>query len=540
MPSAAYDLEALKRLAAGGAPVPDVKAAPKSMGFSGFTLQTSAPAQRDNDSVQKMLARLQGNVQGAKQALSATGSAPVPLPFVQQTSHKLSGNSGLPDAEWEPLQEHIKAATGRSEIEEASRDFLKKFAQLSVEQIAEILRLMETKAASYPKDFYTELGSMLGHKLKSATSPQLALTMSSFLYWSHEGRQRFIDCSRDFLAVAAAEVPTRLMELAPHELNCCLAGVVSLGCSDHKFFVSVGKSAQARHKTFAPKELGSLLTILSEVRLVHVDLFTSAAQAIAPRVRELRPAEIMRCTRALSRCGVKNEAFCQAVGDDIVGRWSKSQPTSHSGFRCEDLVEACWCFAVLEFYHHDLLQLMFQVVRESQKVTADALCQLYELHLSLEAEHKERYASIRIEDKSVSALLEHYKENRRDCRRCSEKVRSDITAAVKGLLEGHVQANHRTSVGLLSDVAAMRKRSSTDGYVHIDIDGALSLIRPIDQDETAGPLVDGAVAFRRRILQKKGLRVATVRESDWKNLEDQKEKRRHLRSLLSALGDVLE
>eukprot|EP00438_Fugacium_kawagutii_P010450 Skav231144 [mRNA] locus=scaffold2333:148666:176262:+ [translate_table: standard] len=453
----AYDLEALKRLAAGNAPVPDVKAAPpKSMGFSGFTLQTSAPAQRDNDSVQKMLARLQGNVQGAKQALSATGSAPVPLPFVQQTSHKLGGNSGLADVDWEPLQEHIKAATSRSEIEEASRDFLKKFAQLSVEQIAEIIRLMEAKAASYPKDFYTELGSMLGHKLKSATSPQLALTMSSFLYWSPQGRQRFIDCSRDFLAVAAAEVPTRLMELAPHELNCCLAGVVSLGCSDHKFFVSVGKSAQARHKTFAPKELGSLLTILSEVRLVHVDLFTSAAQAIAPRVRELRAAEIMRCTRALSRCGVKNEAFCQAVGDDIVGRWSKSQPTSHSGFRCEDLVEACWCFAVLEFYHHDLLQLMFQVLRESPKVAADAL-----------AEHKERYAPLRIDDKSVSSLLEHYKENRRDCRRCSEKVRSDITAAVKGLLDGHarlsVQSNHRTSVGLLSDVAAMRKRSSTDG-----------------------------------------------------------------------------
>lgn len=203
-PTPAYDLEALKRLAAGG--VPDTKAVPKSMGFSGFTLQTSAPAQRDNDSVQKMLARLQGNVQGAKQALSASGSAPVPLPFVQQASHKLSGNSGLADADWEPLQASIKAALSRSEIEEASRDFLKKFAQLSVEQIAEILRLMETKAASYPKDFYTELGSMLGHKLKSATSPQLALTMSSFLYWSHEGRQRFIDCSRDFLAVASAEV----------------------------------------------------------------------------------------------------------------------------------------------------------------------------------------------------------------------------------------------------------------------------------------------------------------------------------------------
>lgn len=261
---------------------------------------------------------------------------------------------------------------------------------------------MEVKAASYPKDFYSELGSMLGHKLKSATSPQLALTMSSFLYWSAEGRQRFIDCSRDFLSVATSEVPTRLMELAPHELNCCLAGVVSLGCSDHKFFVSVGKSAQARHKTFGPKELASLLTILSEVRLVHVDLFTSAAQAIAPRVRELRPAELMRCTRALSRCGVKNEAFCQAVGDDICGRWSKQ-----AGLRCEDLVELCWCFAVLEAYHHDLLQLMFQVLRETQKVSADALCQLYELHLSCEAEHNVRYAALRMDDKAVRSLREH-------------------------------------------------------------------------------------------------------------------------------------
>ena len=253
----AYDLEALKRMAA-----PAVQAAPKTMGFSGFTVQSSAPAQRDNDSVQKMLARLQGNVQGAKQALSATGSA-APLPFMHP--HKLSGH-GLAD-DWEPLQESIKAATSRSEIEEVSRDFLKRFSELSVEQIAEVLRLMEGKAASYPKDFYTELGSMLGHKLKSSTSPQLALTMSSFLYWPPEGRQRFIDCSRDFLATAMAEVPTRLMELAPNELNCCLAGVVALGCSDHKFFVSVGKSAQvgSAHMILVGFPLGFFIVILTGV-----------------------------------------------------------------------------------------------------------------------------------------------------------------------------------------------------------------------------------------------------------------------------------
>lgn len=168
------------------------------------------------------------------------------------------------------------------------------------------------------------------------------------------------------------------------------------------------------------------MSILSEVRLVHSDVFTSAASAIAPRVRELRPAEVMRCTRAMSRCGVKHDSFCQSIGDDVVGRWSKGQ--SHSGFRCEDLVELCWCFASLEAFHQELLQLMFQVLRETQKVTADALCQLYELHLSLElapqsrgifekqlrlaalrAEHKDRYAPFRIEDKAVSSLLEHYK-----------------------------------------------------------------------------------------------------------------------------------
>ena len=56
-------------------------------------------------------------------------------------------------------------------------------------------------------------------------------------------------------------------------------------------------------------------------------------------------------------------------------------------------------------------------------------------------------------------LLFHcWKENRRDCRRCSEKVRSDITAAVKGLLEGHAwhlaygPSNHAVDPGWLGEL----------------------------------------------------------------------------------------
>merc|ERR1711992_426517 len=110
--------------------------------------------------------------------------------------------------------------------------------------------------------------------------------MSSFILWSVETRERFSEYASEFISAACAEMPSRLMELAPHELNCCLAAFMSLGFAEYKFFTAVGRSALARHKTFAPVQLCGLLTILSEMRFVHVDLFNAAAQVITVRVRE--------------------------------------------------------------------------------------------------------------------------------------------------------------------------------------------------------------------------------------------------------------
>lgn len=180
--------------------------------------------------------------------------------------------------------------------------------------------------------------------------------------------------------------------------------------------------------------------------------------------------------------------------------------------------------------------------RRCDAVATDALCQLYEVHLVLDSEHKKEYAKYRMEAEAIQSLLEHYKENRKDCRRCAERHRSDVVSALKSLVEGIVHANHRTSTGLLVDVAACRKKSSADGYIHIDIDSALTVVRPLDQEDPAHAslVLDGSVAIRRRILQKHDLRLVTVREADWRGLGDSKEKRRHLRSLLASLGDVLE
>ncbi|CAE8618451.1 unnamed protein product, partial [Polarella glacialis] len=203
----------------------------------------------------------------------------------------------LVDSEWESLRETVKSSHSRSETSEAGKDILVKFPWLRPEQTAELLQLMEGSCGSYSTEFLSDLARQLSAKLKSLTSSQLALLLSAFLAWPAEGRLRFGEAARDFVSAVTVDVPSRLMELAPHELNCCLASLVSLGCNDQKFFVAVGRSALARHKTFGPKELTALLTILSEARLVHSDLFTSSASVIATRVRELRAVDILRAAR---------------------------------------------------------------------------------------------------------------------------------------------------------------------------------------------------------------------------------------------------
>eukprot|EP00928_Gymnodinium_smaydae_P053083 TRINITY_DN37160_c0_g1_i1.p1 TRINITY_DN37160_c0_g1~~TRINITY_DN37160_c0_g1_i1.p1 ORF type:complete len:396 (+),score=104.26 TRINITY_DN37160_c0_g1_i1:208-1395(+) len=390
-------------------------------------------------------------------------------------------------------------------------------------------------------DALQDLGGALGTKLRQSTSTQFALLMSTFILWSSEARDRFASkAGAELLSLVTSELSERLMELAPAELNCCLAALFALGFSDHRFFNAACRAALARHQSFGPGQLAVLLNVLSELRFVHGDLFQAAGHVVAVRVRELRASEAMRLLRAFAKCNQPQDALCQAIGDHVTSRW-KAKGTK-SGYRCEDLCEMCWIFCVLQSYHEELFKLMFRTLQETPKVSNDALCQLYECHLALDCERKEAYTPYRIDPEAIQALLEHYREHRRDMRRCTERLRSDVATALKSLTEAHVQPNHRTSTGLLVDAAALRKKTSADGFIHIELDSGHSCVRPIDVDEGQLPpqIVEGQVAMRRRILQKNGLKLVTVRESDWRQLEEAKEKRRHLRSLLSSLGSAAE
>jgi len=382
-------------------------------------------------------------------------------------------------------------------------------------------------------------------RLRDCNSAQFTSVTSTMASWSADARgkskrgNRFLENCKAFFSAASEDMSSRLMEFAPHEINCCLAAFVSVGHSEHKFFCAVGRAALARHNSFAPVQLTALLAILSEMRLVHMDLFNAAATFLSARAKELRPVDIIRVLRSYAKCNVQHHGLCRSVADEVVKRVEEK---GHAVFKVEDLCEIAWALCILGCYHEGIFKTMFKALEKSPMISTDALLHVYEVHLALETEYKDAYSRYAVDYDVVTSLQDHYQENRKDERRCSERQRDDVASVLKSLVDGSVHVNHRTAYSLLIDVAALRKRTSTEGFIHVDLDSNTTTVRSLDQEDAAQAqvLVEGAVALRRSILQKRGLRVVTVKESEWRELDDSKEKRRYLRQLLSGLGDVLK
>mmetsp|Transcript_59578 Transcript_59578/g.133938 ORF Transcript_59578/g.133938 Transcript_59578/m.133938 type:complete len:935 (-) Transcript_59578:50-2854(-) len=515
--------------------------------FKGFQIPrgTEPPrAQKDQDSVQKMMERLHGNVQQTKQTVAMNEMPSRPNEVRQAFGGAGQSPGAQVDYEFEAFIGRVQSAQSPEEFEHVAREVLIRFQSMPPHQVTELLQKMDGTAGSQHGELMAELSRHVLPRLKEFTSTQFTTLMSTFASWSasHMGKRRqgrFSDASKAFFGYASAEMSSRLMQFAPHEINCCLAAFVSVGFADNKFFAAVGRAALARHGSFAPVQLTALLAILSEMRLVHIDLFNAAAQFLSTRVKELRPVDVMRVLRSFAKCSVQHEQLCRVMGDEVVLR---SQDRSTFSFKCEDLCELTWSFCTLQQYHEPLFRLMFKELEKAPMVSADALLQVYEVHLALDAERKDYYSKYRISMENIDKLHDHYRDYRKDERRCSENQRNDVAAVLKSLVDGSVHVNHRTSTGLLVDVAALRKRSSTDAFIHVDLDSTVTTVRALDQDEASASslITEGAVALRRSVLAKHGLRLITVREAEWRELDDNKDKRRYLRQMLSSLGDVLE
>lgn len=513
---------------------------------------------KDEDSVQKMMERLQGNVEQTKQAVAvggvpqhnaqmrAAGFAPGGPGFMDGGGLFGAMPQSRADVEFQALIQRMQTVQSPEDVENVGREVLIRFPAFSPQQASELLQKVDSASGLQHDDFLAELCRLLIPRLKEFTSGQFTSMTSTLASWSADMRGdrkkrggRFTELSKMFFQAASTEMSSRLMEFAPHEINCCLAAFVSVGFNEHRFFASVGRAALARHSSFAPVQLTALLAILSEMRLVHGDLFNAAATFLSARAKELRPVDIIRVLRSYAKCGVQHQGLCRAISDEVVAR--VKEKGFGTTFKCEDLVEISWALIVLQHYHEALFRMMLRSLERQPDITVDALIQLYEWHLALESEYKDQYSRYSIDPDNVDELVRHYKEYRKDERRCSEKQRNDVASVLKSLVDGSVHVNHRSSLGLLVDVAALRKRSSTDGFVHVDLDSNVTSVRSLDQDDVAAAqfVIEGPVALRRRILIKSGLRLVTVRESEWRELDDSKDKRRYLRSLLSGIGEIL-
>eukprot|EP00929_Paragymnodinium_shiwhaense_P118540 TRINITY_DN90460_c0_g1_i1.p1 TRINITY_DN90460_c0_g1~~TRINITY_DN90460_c0_g1_i1.p1 ORF type:complete len:1022 (-),score=314.46 TRINITY_DN90460_c0_g1_i1:49-3114(-) len=517
----------------------------------------TAKPKKDDDSVQKMMERLHGNVQQSKQVQenAPQGGVQQPLKLGQVFGSPEAGmqyaavgrqdTRTRADVEFEALIQKMQALQTAEDVEHVGREVLIRFNTFQPSQVAELLQKVSSCEGLQHDDFLAELTRLVIPRLRELTSAQFTSLTSTLASWSAQrsnrsGKSRFMELSRAFFSAASLEMSSRLMEFAPHEVNCCLAAFVSVGFSEHKFFAAVGRAALARHTSFAPVQLTALLAILSEMRLVHLDLFNAAANFLSSRAKELRPVDIIRVMRSYSKCNVKNETLCRAVSSEVVAR--VKDKGFNVAFKAEELCEICWAMVVLEQYDEALFKLLFKALTTVPMISTDALLMVFETHLALEADHKDQYSKYAIGYDLVQTLQDHYREHRKDERRCSERLRNDVASVLKSLVDGSVHVNHRTSCGMLVDVAALRRRSSTDGFIHVDLDSNVTCVRSLDQEEQSNSVVsvDGPVSLRRKVLAKHGLRIITVRESEWRGLDDSKDKRRYLRGLLANLGDVLK
>merc|ERR1712113_593890 len=95
--------------------------------------------------------------------------------------------------------------------------------------------------------------------------------------------------------------------------------------------------------------LTALLAILSEMRLVHVDLFNAAASFLSARAKELRPVDIIRVLRSYAKCNVQHQGLSRAIADEVVSR--VKEKGYNTAFKCEELCEISWAMCVLQCYH---------------------------------------------------------------------------------------------------------------------------------------------------------------------------------------------
>jgi len=471
----------------------------------------------------------------AAEGVSSTSDAPASAPVVQGPAQLLAD-----------LKKRIQSASSVSSDKRRAieKDVMTLLPKLDTMKIADLVaRLCEVEALRTGA-FLNELTAALVGNIPRFRSTDLTKLTAACAEWalvtgsgsSDDTKSRLGEELRNFFNSVSNEVLLRLMDIAPGDLARIGAALASVGVGGVRLFASLARAGVARGDRFSPSELVALIGAFDKARYYSTTLFEALVKCLKMNMKEVDPKGLVAGMRYLATCQIRDEDLGQVIGDHL----SKKPILS-----AEDYCSLAWTFCALDLHHDKLFRTVFRALEDANVSASETLCQLYEIHLTLQAFHHSSYKDYELEDETVQSLREHFKKHRGKekvkLERSSERIHADVADQLQEVVDASISMGHTTSLGFSVDIAVERRKNSKSGpLMCLDIDGASNLMRSLDPQENVGfgqaVRVRGGMALKRRLLMKNGIKMGVLTEDEWKGLDGDRQKEDQLRRMLKKAG----
>eukprot|EP00929_Paragymnodinium_shiwhaense_P001249 TRINITY_DN101480_c0_g1_i1.p1 TRINITY_DN101480_c0_g1~~TRINITY_DN101480_c0_g1_i1.p1 ORF type:complete len:837 (+),score=227.14 TRINITY_DN101480_c0_g1_i1:82-2511(+) len=512
----------------------------------------SMPKKKDASSVLGILQMAQNNL--ARNRVTKN-KANAPQPKGLEGIFGAEEDAGLRgvDAEIASLTGRLMEAT-QATITKDDREVLEKDAigllyQLEAPQTVDFVAKLHRADVLHTNDFLDILATQLVHFLPRLTSPQLAKVADKITQWAldlggypaEDGKPTVSDALKNFSKTVTDEVSLRLMDVTTGDMAKLAMSLSALGLAGMKLFASVARAAVARGDRFKPNEIVTLVNAFEQARFWHTGLYESMVRSIKTHIKDMDPKDVVRGMRALAAGNLKDESLGQVVADTIPRKVGVP-----NGLPAEEFCLLGWCFCALDLYHDNLFRQVFRALEDAAVMASETLCQLYEIHLTLRAFHRESYKSYELEDETVRSLRDHYFAQRGGLGLHPRMppdlapTLEEIAETVERQVDAKVATRHQTAQGFNVDIAASRKSRSSSSLVVVEIDGPHTLMRSLGSSDkdmfTQDWRLRGGVALKRRLLQHHGEKIAIMTETEWLGMGPSREKRNYVRERLQQAG----
>jgi len=466
-----------------------------------------------------------------------------------ERGHSDASNGQATASQWEALNKRMQKAATRPDTKRAmEQEILKMAAQFEPPRIADLLMRVHAADAMRSSHLLDELCQTLMPRLTSFGNSHLVKLTSTLTAWALQNAFKqnggkvqdlaFSEELKTFCSSVSSEVSLRLSDVAPGDLSRITTALSSVNLSSSRLFSSIARAAAGRSERFQAKELVDLCVAFERSKYYHTPLLDIVAKGIKVSCKDLIPRDVVKGMQALASSSFKvEESLAEVIAEHIPKK------VAVGALSAEEFCSLAWACCTLDIYSDKLFRAVFKALENAPSVRANALCELYEIHVSLKASQQDAYKEYELDDAIVQGLREHYKQSRNGLVNNfrldpnSEKVHVEVRGVLEKIMDGIVRQSVQSSPGMIVDFVISQKKSSK-AIAILELDGPQVLVRSLDSsDSSAGQAtrVRGSATLKRKVLQRSGLKVAVVQEQDWLNLEEDR-KKSFLREILKKAG----